>query len=420
MVSGNMAFAFYDVGLVIIRLLIVTNLKNVYLGRLPMLLLQAIAVVFYFAQLVSLYAYLPEIERDVGQTKMSSFTTRFQTIQFGCQAGFLVVMAVIIFISGSGTVLSAQLSQAVNTVFVSIFLGVGWLKYIRPRDAVRELPEGHSIVLEGFRNNFKTMITIQKHFKKGIRWFFLAIAFGQAGMFSSERQNKQFIKFQLFQVDERVSFHHRTIVSNLLSVTDNFLFHGTHLGSTAAQSVTTLSSIYLAEFLQLGSLMTSLFFLDVLVVSLVGCSIGGAIARKTDPNKSYAMSYAYLFIVLMIGFLTMTSATPTYGVFIWGGFVGIGLGWLYAVEPLYLSCLVPEGQEAEIAGFYNFVTVILAWAPTLVFSFCTEQGVQQQFGFLAAVTFFLPGIILLMCSGKWEDVVEETKTGAVKAMEAEK
>lgn len=166
--------------------------------------------------------------------------------------------------------------------------------------------------------------------------------------------------------------------------------------------------------------MTSLFFLDVLVVSLAGCAIGGAIARKTDPNKSYAMSYAYLFIVLMIGFLTMTSETPTYGVFIWGGFVGIGLGWLYAVEPLYLSCLVPEGQEAEIAGFYNFVTVILAWAPTLVFSFCTEKGVQQQFGFLAAVSFFLPGIILLMCSGKWEDVIEETKTGAVKAMEAEK
>ena len=186
------AFAFYDVGLDCF-LCFVPQLQNVCMDRLPMLLLQAIAVIFYYAQLVSLYAYLPEIERDVGQTKMSSFTSRFQTIQFGCQAGFLVVIAVIIFASGSGTVLTAQISQGVNTVFVSVFLGIGWLKYLRPRDAVRELPEGHSIVLEGFRNNFKTMIKIQKHFKKGIRWFFLAIAFGQAGTFSSQRQTKQFI-----------------------------------------------------------------------------------------------------------------------------------------------------------------------------------------------------------------------------------
>ena len=99
----------------------------------------------------------------------------------------------------------------------------------------------------------------------------------------------------------------------------------------------------------------------------------------------------YVFIVLVIGFLTLTASTPTYVVFIWGGFVGIGLGWLYAVEPLYLSCLVPRGQEAEIAGFYNFVTVILAWAPTLVFSVCTESEVEQQLAFLAAVCFFHSG-----------------------------
>jgi MFS-type transporter involved in bile tolerance (Atg22 family) len=328
---------------------------------LPMLILQAVAVVFYYAQLVSLYAYLPEMERDVGQNKMAGFTGNFQTVQFGSQAAFLVVIAIIVFVTKSDAVLTAQISQGINTATCLIFFSIGWFKYLGSRNAVRKLPKGHSLLLEGFRNNFKTMLRIHRHFKKGIRWFFLALAFGQA----------------------------------------------------AAQAITTLSSIYLADALLLDSLMTSLFFLDVLVVSLVGCRIGAKVAQKTNPNISYALSYAYLFIALLIGLLTLTPNSPLYGVFIWGGFVGIGLGWLYAVEPLYLSCLIPEGQECEISGFYNFVTVILAWAPPVVFSVCVENDVAQKYALIAAVGFFVPAIALLMCSGKWEDVLAETKTGAV-------
>lgn len=187
------------------------------------------------------------------------------------------------------------------------------------------------------------------------------------------------------------------------------------LAPTAAQSVTTLSSIYLADSLQLDSLFTSLFFLDVLVVSLLGCPIGAMVAKKTNPNISYSLAYAYIFIVLAIGLVTLTASIPLYGTFIWGGFVGIGLGWLYTVEPLYLSCLVPKGQEAEIAGFYNFCSVILGWLPTLVFSICTENNVDQQYAFMAAISFFLPGILFLMCSGKWEEIIEETASGAIGA-----
>ena len=192
-----------------------------------------------------------------------------------------------------------------------------------------------------------------------------------------------------------------------------------NLDSTATQSITTLSSIYLADSLKFGTVFTSLFFLDVLVVSLIGCKIGDVIVQKTNPNISYTLSYAYIFIVLVVGLSFVSEKTNLFGTFIWGGFVGIGLGWFYAVEPLYLSCLVPKGQEAEIAGFYNFATVILAWAPTLVFAVCIENNVEQKYAFMAAVSFILPGILLLMCSGKWEDIIEETSS-ANSAIEAEK
>lgn len=148
---------------------------------LTMLILQAVGVIFYYAQLVALYAYLPEMKRDVGEHKMAGFTSNFQLVQFASQAAFLVAIAAItIIMKNPGAVLTAQISQGLNTAVSLVFFGIGWLKYLGARKAVRAIPEGRSMLLEGFRNNFKTMIKIQKNFKKGLRWFFLALAFGQA------------------------------------------------------------------------------------------------------------------------------------------------------------------------------------------------------------------------------------------------
>lgn len=146
-----------------------------------MLLLQAVAVAFYFLNLVSVYAYLPEIAREFGEHTMASFTSNFQISQFGMQSLYLVLFAVITIIFKPTTVRTGQISQAINTMTSLIFFGVGWFKYLGPRNAVRELPKGHSLLLKGFQNNFETMKSIQTHFKKGVRWFFLAVCFAQAG-----------------------------------------------------------------------------------------------------------------------------------------------------------------------------------------------------------------------------------------------
>ena len=182
---------------------------------------------------------------------------------------------------------------------------------------------------------------------------------------------------------------------------------------TAAQSVTSLSVIYLTDTLKLDPTELSLFFLVVLGISLLGCPIGAKVAQKYTPNTSYAVAIAYLFIVLAAG-LTLMEYGPQFGVFIWGAVLGIGLGWFYAVEPLYLSMLLPHGKEAEMSGFYNFCSVIIAWLPPVLFTIAVENNVQQKYAVVAASTFFLPALALLMCTGKWEDILVETKTGMAR------
>ena len=116
----------------------------------------------------------------------------------------------------------------------------------------------------------------------------------------------------------------------------------------------------------------------------------------------------YLFTSLAIGALTLSSA-PKYCVYIWGAFVGIGLGWLYSTEPLFFSMILPVGQEAELSGFYNFSSVILSWLPPLIFTFATELGVKQEYALIMTMSFFLVATFILMFTGTWEEIIEESK-----------
>lgn len=121
----------------------------------------------------------------------------------------------------------------------------------------------------------------------------------------------------------------------------------------------------------------------------------------------------YIFSVLTIGALTLELA-PRYCAFIWAAFVGVGLGWFYATEPLFFSMILPVGQEAEMSGFYNFVSQILAWLPPLIFTAATEARVAQKYSIVITSSFFLIAVAILMCSGTWEEILEEAKNGVVE------
>ncbi len=161
-----------------------------------MLILQGVASATYVLFLVPTYAYLPEIEREVGEHKMAGYTASFVMVQFGCQALYLVLIAAVTFLVPEDTTVVgiAQISQGINTFTCIVFFGLGWFKFLGTRKAVRELPEGRSLLLEGFRSNFQTLKKIQKHFRKGMRWFFLAVAFSEAGELSMARRSMQNIK----------------------------------------------------------------------------------------------------------------------------------------------------------------------------------------------------------------------------------
>jgi len=357
-------------GIVTAIVLIAIQACQIFTNRstwFTMAVLQSIAAFFYQLQVVAVFAYLPDISGQVGELKMNRFTSNFAAAQFGAQFSFLLVIAVIAFVAKTDAVVTGQISQALNTFTSILFFGIGWLKYMTPRPATRDLPEGQNLLTEGFREIWHTSKKIQRHFKKGLRWYYLALAFAEA----------------------------------------------------TAQAVTTAAIVYLNDTLKLDSLQISLFFLITLAGTLPGTQVGWLVTSKSNPNTSWKLCMVYLCVVLVIGALVLEDL-PKYCSFIWGLCVGIGLGWFYPTENMFFSMCLPKGQEAELAGFYVYCSQILAWLPPLIFTLMLQYNIAQKYALIATSMFFLPAIGFLMCAASWDEIVEEATSGALSAADEAK
>ena len=219
-------------------------------------------------------------------------------------------------------------------------------------------PSVHEGAPYGFKQNLITAKSIWIEYKKGLRWYLLATMFVQA----------------------------------------------------AVGALTTISVVYLSSEVGLNATDISLFFLAVLVGTIPGAKVASLLSKyHVNPNTSWQLSMISLFITLVIGAFTLGDARNKYLSLIWGFFVGGILGWFYPTENLFFSCVLPKNQEAEIAGFRVYCSMILSWFPPLVFSVLVENGFDAKWGMSFMGSFLLIGAILLkLGAGTWEEILHES------------
>jgi len=345
--------------------IIFTIIQGIQIGIGPntwfqMSILQAIAGVCFTVIMMTSLAYLPEICEEVGQAEHSTYTARFTAKQFASQATFLILLGSLSVGLGisSDSVRTARLSQAMNVGIISILFSMGW-RCMPSRPASRDPPQGtRFLVLYGIRQNFRTAVSIHREYKKGLRWYLLATVFAQSSV----------------------------------------------------GALTTVAVVYLSSEVGLNATDISLFFFVVLVGTIPGSKFASELSKRTNPNTSWQLSMICLFITLVIGAFTLGDAPHKYLSLIWGLFVGLMLGWFYPTENLFFSCVLPKGQEAEIAGFRVYCSMILAWLPPLVFSILVESGVDAKWGMTFMGSFILVAASLLKFgSGTWEEILQESQ-----------
>lgn len=288
---------------------------------------------------------------------LCSDTSIFTMVQFGCQMIFLMVMVGLGMGFRWNDVTTAQASQAINTFTIIISFYFGWK--LMPKVGARHvLPEGKRLLLQGFRQNWNTAKRVNRDFKKGLRWYLLALVFAEA----------------------------------------------------AANSFTTLAVVFLGEQLGLNGTQIGIFFLIAMFGIIPGGVMATYITNWTNPNTSWRLSMVVMFVLAVVGGLVLNRDNVFPIGYIWGLLVGLMLGWFYPTENLFFSMIIPKGQEAELAGFFVYCTQIIGWLPPLIFTALVESNVDQGVGLISVSSFAIISALILCMASSWPEIVEDVRS----------
>mmetsp|Transcript_29201 Transcript_29201/g.62094 ORF Transcript_29201/g.62094 Transcript_29201/m.62094 type:complete len:514 (-) Transcript_29201:192-1733(-) len=322
----------------------------------PMAILQALNGFMYQVQILAIFAYLPEIGRAVGSQKMTWMCSLFTMSQFGAMATYLLINIGIGFALKLDDVATAQLGQAICVVWLFLTYTPGWRK-MPSVPALHPRPANKGLVRIGFSQVGHTVVGINKYYGSGLRWFFLAVTFAEAG----------------------------------------------------ASAFTVVSVTFMVEVLRMSGTEVGMVFLITLVTTIPGAKLGQWIAKKTNPITSLKLNLLVFSAVTAVGAFVLTGPEVKVLVYFFGCLWGGLLGWFYPLENVIFTMSVPAGQESELSGFYTYCRSILTWLPPLVFTVMNESGLHMKYGLLSLVIFLMIGLFLLQLMAPWEDVLEAAK-----------
>lgn len=177
----------------------------------------------------------------------------------------------------------------------------------------------------------------------------------------------------------------------------------------AANAFTTVSVVYLTESLGMSATQIIVFFLITLLATAPGTKLASYITKATNPNVSWQASMICMFLAAVVGSLALDGVRNNNYAYAWGAVLGILLGWFYPTENLFFSMCLPQGLEAELAGFFVYCTQILGWLPPLLFTLLVENSVHQKYGVMITCSFFLIAVVLLRFAAPWDEIVAEAQ-----------
>ena len=67
--------------------------------------------------------------------------------------------------------------------------------------------------------------------------------------------------------------------------------------------------------------------------------------------------------------------------------------------------MIPDGQDAELMGYYLFAGQILIWLPSLIFTILNENGVNMRIGIASVGGFFLVALLAYFLMGNYAEAI---------------
>jgi UMF1 family MFS transporter len=319
----------------------------------PIAILTVIISLVGWVQTIVTYAYLPELTKD--RELLNKYTSNYTVIQYSTMVSFLGMIVGLSAAFGitDDDINTARMAQAFAFVLSSITLFYSWMFLFKPRPAAHVLPEGKSVWTAGFHQTIQTSKRIFRDFH-ALKWFYISIAFADA----------------------------------------------------AIHSLATIAITYLTDQLDFSTFENGIAILCMLLGAIPGGVLAGwSTTKLKSPIYSSLIAILIMFVNTFVAGFTLKEAGQQLETYIIAVFWGVGTGWKWTTDRLLSSTLIPEGQDAELMGYFLFAGQILTWIPPLIFTGLNELGVPQRYGIMMLNSFFLVAGVAYLRMGSYHEAV---------------
>jgi MFS-type transporter involved in bile tolerance (Atg22 family) len=308
-----------------------------------------------WVQTLVAYSYLPELTKD--RTLLNKYTSNFTVVRYGAMVCFLGLVKGLVkaFDITDDYVATTRMAQGINFGVSSVCMFLAWAFLFKPRPAARQLPEGQTVWTAGFTQIGRTTIKIHRHYR-ALKWFYIAVVFGEA----------------------------------------------------AVQSLVVIVITYLITQLKFNTAENGWAVLAWLVGAVPGGFVAGQVtALLKNPVRCMLVVMVVFLVVTFAAGFTLKGPDQKIQAYVITGCWGMAAGWKWTTDRLLSSTLIPQGQHAELMGYFLFAGESLTWLPPLVYTWLNEAGVPQRYGLMSLnAFFFIAGVAYLMI-GNYEAAVKE-------------
>ena len=246
---------------------------------------------------------------------------------------------------------TAQIAAILGLVLCGTCFLLTWGFLLKERPATNTRREGQSLLTEGFKQIYRTTKKLY-HTNTALLWFYAAVALGDV------------------------------------------------------KPLTTVALTFLSSQQQFTSTDVGVAAITMLVATIPGALLSSWACRKLNPVRSSVLALICMMIITFCAsaFLTGPNQKPqTYAVVACWGIMG---GWKVASTYMLVAAILPEGQDAELMGFYLFADTSLSWCPPLIFTAMNEAGMSERAGLASITVFFFLGLVAYWKMGRYEDCVK--------------
>lgn len=311
--------------------------------------LQIISSFLYQTNSATVLTYSAELSKH--PTDQSKFQSFFALIIFVSMFLYMLEVLIpsrILHLEDIGT---AKLSIIVSIINSVPLFTLGWVFFFRDRPSASKLPDGQTILKEGFRKLASTFNEISSKYGSVKHFLVFSIAWSEAGF----------------------------------------------------AALPAIATTYMSEFLEMNSLQIGAVLLVHMIGGMPGSLIGNYFSQLyQNPVRSVQICLIIFTLNTLGAGILLRESTQhwMYGfAFVWG----ICQGWMHPQHTTIFVTISPkENGAVELMGLFLFSCQILTFIPTFVFTILNEVGVPMWVGILSLAMYSTVGLVGLIHMGDYE------------------